>query len=136
MVLNTIWHWPGAFGKYFGYGSFEHAGSRSLFRSMAYVYWYWWPTKVVWLALLGAPIVIAVIYAASRIREPFVRSGLVLGGLVTALLLFYAFAGIDHLGDPYMGFFYWGVPLFTVASFAIALRSRLERVHAAVPLAA
>jgi len=136
MVLNTIWHWPGEFGKYFGYGSSEHAGRRSLFRSMAYVYWYWWPTKIVWLALLGAPIVIAVIYAASRIREPFVRSGLVLGGLVTALLLFYAFAGIDHLGDPYMGFFYWGVPLFTVASFAIALRSRLERVHAAVPLAA
>lgn len=135
MLVNTVWHWPGEFGKYLGYGGSDRAGSKSLFRSMAYVYWYWWPTRIIWLAVLGVPIVTAIVYAATRIKEPFVRSGLVLGGLVTALLLFYAFAGIDHLGDPYMGFFYWGVPLFVGASFAIALRARLARVPAAVPMA-
>jgi hypothetical protein len=136
MLLNTIWHWPGEFGKYLGYGSSEHAGSRSLFVSMAYVYFYWWPTKTIWLGLVGVPVVTAMIYAATRIRDPFVRTGLRLGWLVTGLLLFYAFAGIDHLGDPYMGFFYWGVPLFVVASVPIALRSRVEPWHPAIPLAA
>lgn len=135
IVLNTIWHWPGEFGKYFGYGSSENAGSRSLGRSIAYVYWYWWPFKTLPLALFGIPIAAALIFFATRVRDPFVRAGLWLSLVVTLLLGYYAFAGIDNPNDPYMGFFYWSVPLFTVVALVIGLRHRLPAWHPAIPIA-
>ncbi len=116
IALNTVLHWPGEFGKYLTYGSSSGAGGKSLLLSVGYVAWYWWPTKTVTGALLGIVPVVAVIWGATRVTDPFVRCGLWLSAVVTGLLVFYAYKGIDHLGDPYMGFFYWAVPLFFAAS--------------------
>ncbi|WP_117209370.1 hypothetical protein [Allorhizocola rhizosphaerae] len=126
MVLNTVLHWPGEFGKYVGYGSSSRAGGNPILHAVGYVAWYWWPTKSVPVALMGVLPVAALIYGATRVKDPFVRRGLWLSAVVTGLFVFYAYAGIDYLGDPYMGFFYWAVPLFFAAAVTIGAVDRFR----------
>lgn len=121
ILLNTVLHWPGEFGKYIAYGTSDGAGGHTLIEAIEYVYWYWWPFQDLLPAWLGVPIMAAVICAAWRVKHPFVRAGLGLSGVVTVLLLYYAYAGIDDLSHPYMGYFYWAVPLFLIAALAFGL---------------
>jgi len=108
-----------------------------VWRSLSYVYQYWWPVREGWQALLGIPLIIAACYGASRIREPFVRTGLWLCLFVSVLLVGYAFMGVDRIQDPYMGYFYWAVPLFVVSSLTAWLARRwVPRLPAALPFAA
>jgi hypothetical protein len=134
LLLNTFLHWPGEFGKYFGYGSSDAAGSRSVAKSLGYVFWYWWPFATP--VIVGAIVVTALVAAAATIREPFVRAGLCLSGLVTLVLAYYAYAGIDDLSQPYMGYFYWSVPIFVLAALALWLAERLPAPRYQAPLIA
>ncbi|GIH04725.1 hypothetical protein Rhe02_27920 [Rhizocola hellebori] len=134
LALNTFLHWPGEFGKYFGYGSSDSAGSHSVTSSLGYVLWYWWPFATPVIA--GVFVVTAIAVATAFVREPFVRAGLCLCGLVTLLLAFYAYAGIDDLSHPYMGYFYWSVPIFMLAAPLAWLAERLPAPRYHAPLLA
>jgi hypothetical protein len=135
ILVHTVVNWPGEFGRYLGYGISERAGSHALLPSLSYVYQYWWPVRTGWLALLGIPLILAVCYCAARIVDPFVRAGLWLCALVSTLLVYYAYAGIDNVNDPYMGYFYWAVPLFLISCLAAWLAVRwVPRIPRALPL--
>lgn len=131
VVLNTVLHWPGEFGKYISYGSSSHDDGRSIVDAGAYVYWYWWPLAGLWGLLL---VLLVTVLVVTRNRLPLARAGLVLSALVTVLLAYYAYAAIDKLDDPYMGYFYWAVPLFLAV--LLVMRLPLSRVHFTAPLAA
>lgn len=132
IVINTILHWPGEFAKYFGYGSSSGAGSKSVMGSLAYVFWYWWPG----IPLLGAALAAVVMIALTRFKHPFVRAGLWLSAIVTLLLAYYAYAGVDKLEDPYMGFFSWSVPLFAVIGLTMWASTRRPHMTVVVPAVA
>ncbi len=134
LALNTFLHWPGEFGKYFGYGNSDSAGSRSIAGSFGYVLWYWWPFATP--VIVGLIAVAAVAAVAAMIREPFVRAGLCLSALITLLLAYYAYAGIDDLTSPYMGYFYWSVPIFLLAAPLLWLGQRLPTTKYQAPLIA
>jgi len=135
--VHTIAHWPGELGKYLSYGASARAGSHAVWPSLVYAYQYWWPVHTGWLSLLGIPFMVAVGYGVYRIREPFARAGLWLCILVSVLLVCYAYAGVDRIDDPYMGYFYWAVPMFLISCLAGWLTARwAPRLPAALPLAA
>lgn len=111
--LNLALHWPGEFGKYFGYGGEGHAhGAGSTVR---YVLDFW-------ASRPAAAAVLAVLLTAgvgwlSLARPPggqrrFLLAGLGMGLLATVLFAGYAARGIDDLSQQYVGYFYWAVPLF------------------------
>jgi hypothetical protein len=133
IVLNTVLHWPGEFAKYIGYGSDSRTGDgRSIVDAAGYAYWFLWPLKHAWPGLL----VLGVAgWALARRRHPFTRAGLILGALVIGLLVFYAYVAIDHLNDPYMGFFAWAVPLLLVIALVIWAGERFSGKHFSLPLA-
>jgi hypothetical protein len=134
LALNTFLHWPGEFGKYFSYGNSAAAGSRSVSGSAAYVLWYWWPSATPVVVLIVVAALVAAAFAIQK--NPFVRAGLCLSGAVTLLLAYYAYAGIDNLNDPYMGYFYWSVPIFVLATLMLGLAERMPSPPALAPVAA
>jgi hypothetical protein len=87
------------------------------------VLWYWWPSATPVIVLITAAALVAAAIAIQK--NPFVRAGLCLSGAVTLLLAYYAYAGIDNINDPYMGYFYWSVPIFVLTSLALGLADRL-----------
>ncbi|HCT78791.1 MAG TPA: hypothetical protein DGT23_19965 [Micromonosporaceae bacterium] len=74
-----------------------------------------------------------VMIALTRFKHPFVRAGLWLSAIVTLLLAYYAYAGIDKLEDPYMGFFSWSVPLFAAIGLTMWICARLPHPHPVWP---
>lgn len=129
IAVNTLLRWPGEFGKYFGYGSSEAAGTHSIPESFSYLSWYW-RSPGAWLAVLT----LAAVAAAIVWRDAFLRAGLALGALVTLLLAYYAYAGIDDPSHPYMGYFYWSVPAFAVTAVLCLAAQRLPAPRYQAPL--
>ncbi len=129
IALNTFLHWPGEFGKYFGYGSSDAAGTHSIPESFTYVFWYW-RSPPAWLRQLA----VAALAPARVWRDDFLRAGLCLSALVTLLLAFYAYAGIDDPSHPYMGYFYWSVPAFAVTAVLCLAAERLPKPRYHAPL--
>jgi hypothetical protein len=134
VVVNTVVNWPGEFAKYIGYGSDSPTDDgRSILDAAGYAYWYLWPFRFAWL---GALIIGAAVWFLARRKDKFTRAGMILGGLVIGLLIFYAYVAIDHLDDPYMGFFAWAVPLFLVIGLVMWAGEKLPQRYYAVPLVA
>jgi hypothetical protein len=120
--LNLALHWPGEFGKYFGYGGEGHAHGAGA--TIRYVLDFW-------AGHPAAGAVLAVLLAAglgwlSLVRLPgpqrrFLLAGLGMGLLATVLFAGYAARGIDDLSQQYVGYFYWAVPLFLLLLAVLGL---------------
>ncbi len=125
VVADVILHWPGQFGAYLGYARSAQAGHHGLPAALRYLLWYWWPgpgwiglTVAVALSALALGLSLRVADAALR---RFLLTALGVNALVSVLMLYYAVRGIDDLRYPYMGYFYWSVPVFTLSIAAIGL---------------
>lgn len=118
VIADLILHWPGQFGAYLSYARSGRAGHHDLAAALRYLLWYWWPGRG-WIGLLVAVAVSAVaLGVALRVADTALRRFLLamlgVNALVSVLMLYYAMRGIDDLVYPYMGYFYWSVPLLTL----------------------
>jgi hypothetical protein len=122
MIIELALHWPGNFGKYFGYTSSGKTGSHTLVQVTRYALWFWWPHAHAW----ALPVVLA---AAAALLTWRLRSGplrrfcgaLLAADAVSSVLFFaYAAVGVDFLSDYYIGYFYWSAPLLAVLVIALA----------------
>lgn len=126
IALNTVLHWPGQFGHYLSYMrdvSIHH----SLGVSVRYVLRFWWPGTPTAAAARGGPWVMAVLGVLALVlalRCPqaalrrFLCWSLAMAALTTAAFVYYACASITdpEIGStPYLGYFYWAVPLVVAA---------------------
>lgn len=123
IVAELALHWPGNFGKYFGYGSSGNAGAHSFSQSLGYVLWFWWPNAHPWAAVL-------VLYAAALAAAWWCPRGaarrfcwfLIAFGTISSLLtLAYAVVGVDEIYQHYIEYFAWTAPTLMVAAIVIAL---------------
>jgi hypothetical protein len=136
IVADLMLHWPGDFGKYFSYASSSTAGGHDLVQVVRYTLWFWWRddgTRAV--ALVPVVLYAVAIAAAGWLARGAVRRFLVALLAVnvgsTAAFACYAAAGIDHLQEYYIGFFYFSAPIITLLVISVAV------VHAPpVPLGA
>jgi len=132
-ALNTVLHWPGQFGKYFGYAraaSVHHLINHSLAYSAGYVMRYWWPGTpassaglrglIVCAALSAIALALALHCPAPALRR-FLLCALASAALLTALFIYDARRGINDndIKQAYLGYFYWAAPLL-VAIVAVA----------------
>ena len=135
IVLNTLLHWPGEFGKYLTYSTASSAaaspGAHGLPQVAKYVLWYWWPggSRAGWLVPVAAYVLAA---AATWWMAPGPARGfcawlLAFDVLTSAAFVCYAAAGIDEL-DPtgrYIGYFYWAAPAITLLIILVAVTESL-----------
>jgi len=129
IVINLALHWPGDFGKYFGYGS--STGGHPLGAVVRYVLWFWWPTAnppaLAVLACLPVLLYAAAGWLAWRFTRPpvgrFLLALLAMNLVSSALFVFYCFTGVDNLTAKgyYIGYFYWSAPLITVLVIAVGV---------------
>jgi hypothetical protein len=134
IVAELMLHWPGNFGKYFGYGSSGQAGGHGLPQIIGYLLWYWWPGAhsliAFWIAYAAAG---AAVWwcPPGRVRR-FCASLLAFNTVSTLLAFVYAAIGIDELSERYIEYFYWSAPavmlLIVVLAVTEALVGRLPRV--------
>jgi hypothetical protein len=130
IVINLALHWPGDFGRYFSYGSSAQAGGHSLADVLRYALWFWWPRGAA-IALLVPLAGYAVAIAVTRWLAPaalrrFLATLLAVNAVSTALFLGYAAAGVDHLTDYYIGYFYWSAPLVTALVIVMGTMTALR----------
>jgi hypothetical protein len=137
-------HWPGNFGKYFGYTSTSKtAGTHTLSQIIGYVLWFWWPHQDAWAVVIAAFAVAGAavwLCPAGPIRR---LCAFLLAFNTVSFLLAIAYTGIaiDTLADHYIGYFYWTGPavmLLIVVLAAVAAVARAPRgyLHAATAVAA
>jgi hypothetical protein len=120
IVANLVLHWPGEFGRYFGYGG-ERARN-PLGPAVWYVVRAWDVSQ-----LLAAPVLVgslvAMWLAARRTGHPYARWALRFSGLSLATVYLYTVVGIDSLDQPYILFFTRALPLFALlVAVAAAVR--------------
>jgi hypothetical protein len=109
--LDLVLHWPGEFGRYFGYG--DSQAPNDLGPAIWYVVQAWDKDQ-----LLAAPVLAgclaALALATRRSGLPYVRWSLVFVVLALASVLGYAVVGIDSLDQPYILFFTRALPMFAL----------------------
>jgi hypothetical protein len=110
IVLNLVLHWPGEFEKYATYGSSRQVGARTLAEALGFTLRFW-PGRGLGMAAGVVLLAAAVLLGRGRPAGPFVRAGAGLAVLATALLTGYAWHGIDDLGESYLGYFSYAVPV-------------------------
>jgi hypothetical protein len=117
MVVNLALHWPGEFPKYLGYGSSEQAGGHPVAAATGYVAQFW-PGGP--LCVVVGVVLLAAVAIATRRREAgaFVTTGAAFVGLGLVMMTGYAATGIDDLGQRYVGYFSWAIPLLLGALVA------------------
>jgi hypothetical protein len=111
IVLNTVLHWPGEFGRYLGYG-----GDHSL-NGPGPAIWYvvrQWDMSQVLAPAVFVGCLAALALAVDRTRHVYAQRSLAFIGLGLGTALFYAMVGIDNLGEPYILFFSRAMPLFAL----------------------
>lgn len=115
IVLDTLLHWPGQFGKYLAYGKTAKAGGHPMSGTFDYVLWFWGNGAVRWMVIVAvvAGIVAAMIVTKGPLRR-FLACLAILDVIATAVFFYYAINGIDEINEHYIGYFYWGVPLSAV----------------------
>jgi hypothetical protein len=141
MAAELILHWPGNFGRYLSYSSSSRSGGHGAGAVASYVLWFWWPHA-------GAGAVLAVIVAVAALltwwsprgpRRRFCWSLLAVDALSTAGFAAYTAAGIDVLGQYYIGYFYWSAPMVALLVIGLSgtglLAGRGGRDRAALALA-
>lgn len=127
VIADVILHWPGQFGAYLGYARSGRAGHHDLLTALRYLLWYWWPHRG-WIGLavgLSVGLSALALGVSLRVADPalrrFLLAALGMNALVSVLMLYYAMRGIDDLRYPYMGYFYWSVPVLTLIVMVIGL---------------
>lgn len=137
IVVNLALHWPGDFGKYFGYGSSGRAGGHPLGAVLGYALWFWWPgtsapSPAVLLAVVVAGYAVAGGLAWWCPRPPvrrFLLALLAMNLVSAAAFICYALIGIDNLtrNGHYIGYFSWSAPLITALVIAVGLAEAAAR---------
>jgi hypothetical protein len=116
-------HWPGNFGKYFGYGSSQKAGAHGLGQDIEYVLWFWWPHHHAWAAVL-------LLYVAAAAaawwcpRGPvrrFCWSLIAFDTIAMVLMFAYAAIGVDEINEYYIEYFAWSAPIVMILAIAVAV---------------
>src|SRR5450755_950752 len=135
IAVNLALHWPGDFGKYFAYSKSSTAGGHGVLQIARYALWFWWPDWHAWLApvlLYAGAIAVAVglarVFARVSARGRLRRFLLTLLGInvVSSLAVgAYAAAGIDHLSEYYIAYFYWSAPLLALLVIAVGVSQAL-----------
>jgi hypothetical protein len=126
VVLDTVLHWPGEFGKYLTYSSKQ--GDNSLHKVAHYALWFWWtgPAHVGWLVPAAAYLVAGLLTwrLAPGPARRFCVSLIAFNTLSSVAFLVYAVVAIDELSSTgyFIGYFYWSAPaiMLLVALFALA----------------
>ena len=135
MVLNLVLHWPGEFGRYLHYGT-SSAGGHSLGADLRYMLWFWCPQPLA-AAVLAVALVACAALLARRQHDGEVRrfltAGVAIAVWATALFAGYVVHGVDDLGEVYIGFFLWAVPLLLMLLIVAGASTLVESVR--VPLA-
>lgn len=123
IVAELVLHWPGNFGKYFGYGTSSAAGGHTAAHILEYALWFWWPHAYAWavvLVLYAAACAAVWMCPAGPVRR-VCASLLAFDTLSSLLVLFYAVAGIDQLDQHYIAYFYWSAPMIMILVVALAV---------------
>jgi hypothetical protein len=132
MVLNVVLHWPGEFGKYFGYGHSRGIHSGPATGRYLLQFWAARPVTAAILVVLLFGAVAGCVVGLTRLhpggeQRNFLVTGLAMATLATILFAAYAARGIDNLGQEYIGYFYWAVPLFLLLVAALGLAELAPR---------
>jgi hypothetical protein len=134
IVAELVLHWPGNFGKYFGYGTSSKAGGHRAAHIADYALWFWWPHPYAWavvLVLYAAACAAVWLCPAGPVRR--VCASLVAFDTVSTLLvLVYETAGIDELNQHYIAYFYWSAPVVMLLAAALAATEIAARRPVAV----
>ncbi|GAA2638288.1 hypothetical protein GCM10010399_84510 [Dactylosporangium fulvum] len=138
ILVNLVVHWPGEFGKYFGYGSSTQAGGHSPWSSAWYVARFWPGEHPAVRPIVAVGSWTAAVVLTHRLPDGphrrYLRNTLGIAGLATALFAVYAQFGIDHLSESYIGFFSYALPLLIITVVILAavelLRVRVPRLAA------
>lgn len=134
IAVGLVLHWPGEFGRYLSYARSPGAGHHPVSQAVHYLLWYWVPGPA-WLGLLVmAGLVVAALAVAAVVPVPMAAAGLRrfllaalwLNAATTAGMAYYAARGVDTLAAPYIGFFYWSVPLLTLLVAVTGLSAALH----------
>jgi hypothetical protein len=132
IAADLILHWPGQFGKYVRYVRSAKAGHHTVGQAIRDVLWYWAPGPL-WLAILVICVAAAAAAAAAAVPSlvtaspaslslrRFLLAAMWVGAATTAGMIYYVMRGVDDLNAPYIGFFYWPVPLLTFLVAATGL---------------
>lgn len=139
ILVNLIAHWPGEFGKYFGYGSSAEAGGHPPWASAWYVMRFWPGEPAMIRPIVAVGLWTAAVALTRRLQDKpirrYSRTALGIAGLATALFAIYAQFGIDHLSEGYIGFFSYALPLLIITIVLLAaleiLRLQAPRLAAA-----
>jgi hypothetical protein len=135
MVLNLVLHWPGEFGRYLHYGT-SRPGGHGLGAELRYMLWFWCPQPLAAAALAVALVACATLLARRQhdgeLRR-FLTAGVAVAGWATALFAGYVVRGVDDLGEVYIGFFFWAVPLLLLMLIVAGASTLVEAARA--PLA-
>ena len=129
MVMELAWHGPGNFAEYFAYGSSSSAGGHSPAQVAGFVLWFWWPGGNAWAApLLLVPVALLLTWwlPAGPARRLCV-SLLLVDALAVAAVVAYVVAGVDQIGDYYIGYFSWATPAVVLLVIALAGTELLAR---------
>jgi hypothetical protein len=119
IVLNLVLNWPGQFGAYLAYSSSSQAGGHAPATVVRYVLWFWSPFQNAWVAAMvpvaGFAVAAAVTQwvAPARLRR-FLTGLLAINAVSSLAFFYYAYVGIDRIGQHYVGYFYWSGPVITL----------------------
>ena len=134
IVIYTAEHWPGQFGRYWGYR--EHVAKsglihHTLITSIGYTMRFWWPGKpstaygdvpgtVIALVLTAVAVLLALRCPLPRLRR-FLLWSVVMAGVLTVVFIYYAQTAISDnnlKSQSYLGYFTWAAPLMVVLVIA------------------
>ncbi|WP_213451105.1 hypothetical protein [Rhizomonospora bruguierae] len=122
IAVNLALHWPGEFGRYFGYGG--SGGGHGPGAAARYVLGFW-PGGPVIGAVVGAALLGAVPLLGRG--NPVTRTGPVAILAGTAQFGVYAAVGIDDLTQAYVGYFALAFPLLLMTLAAAVTADRAAR---------
>ena len=138
VVADVVLHWPGGLGAYLRYMRSAQAGHHALSAALRYILWYWWDGSS-WIALVVA-IAVSVLASVSPCGWPmpalrrFLLATLGMNALASVLMLYYAMRGIDYLVYPYMGYFYWAIPMLTLVVAVIGVITTMSGARSRHPV--
>ena len=124
MVLDLILHWPGQWVLYWRYS--RQASSHSMGGVLDYTGHFW---TSIWLGWLGfAVAVLVAVLLAAKSSGPQRRYLVALTGsvlLLVALVMFYAYRGVDDLTQLYTGDFSTALPGLVLGAAALLVVQRV-----------
>jgi len=115
LLVETVRHFPGPIAQYLAVGRGHHANR--MVQAYRYTAQYWGGTRQ---CALGMVLLIAAFVLSARFASrPFIQNLRAVWAVLLAAsvaMLFYAKAGVDMLDQEYIGYFYYAVPAFAMAT--------------------